>query len=101
MFCSIVVQISIICKLEFPANSAPITNVSIKNSDDSNKNNVAPNSSTPKPLSANATLLLYHECDCFLSRRISPIPHKIPGEVCVPTDTSHFKMIKRASKKEI
>ena len=69
---------------EIPVNSTPITNVTITNNDDSIINNVASNSSTPKPLSVNTTSLVDHECDCPLSRRIGPMPHKISGKVCVP-----------------
>ena len=74
---------------KLPVNCKPITNVTITNNDDSNINNVASNLSTSKPLSVNTTLLFDHECDCPLSRRIGPMPHKIPGKVWVPAWTLH------------
>ena len=74
---------------KLPVNCKPITNVTITNNDDSNINNVASNLSAPKPLSVNTTLLFDHECDCPLSRRIGPMPHKIPGKVWVPAWTFH------------
>ena len=74
---------------ELPFNSTPITNVTITNNNDSSIYNVASNSSTPKPLSVNTTSLVNHECDCPLSRRIGPMPHKIPGKVWVPAWTLH------------
>ena len=74
---------------ELPVNSTPITNDSITKNDHSSKNNVALNPSTPKPLSVTTTSLFDHECDCPLSRRIGPMPHKIPGKVWVPARILH------------
>ena len=48
---------------------------------------MASDSSTPKPLSVYTTSLVEYECDCPLSRRIGPMPHKIPGKVWVPAWT--------------
>ena len=74
---------------ELPVNSTPITSVTTTNNDDSSISNVASNSSTSKYLSVNTTSLVDHECDCPLSRRIGPMPHKIPGKVWVPAWTLH------------
>ena len=69
---------------ELPVNFTPITNVTITNNDDSSINNVASNSSTSKLLPINTIPLVDHECDRPISRRIVPMPHKIPGKVWVP-----------------
>ena len=63
--------------------------MTITNNDDSSINNVASNSSASKPLPVNTTSLVDHECDCPLSRRIGPVPHKIPGKKWVPAWTLH------------
>ena len=73
---------------ELPVNSTPITN-STFTKNDSSINNVASNSSIPKPLSVNTTSLVDYECDCPLSSRIGPMPHKIPDQVWVPAWTLH------------
>ena len=74
---------------ELPVNFTPITNVTITNNDDSSINNVASNSSTSKLLPINTIPLVDHECDRPISRRIVPMPHKIPGKVWVPAWTLH------------
>ena len=73
---------------KLPVNSKPITNVTITKND-SSINNVASNSSTPKTLSVYTTSLVEYECDCHLSRRTGPMPHKIPDKVWVPAWTLH------------
>ena len=83
---------------ELPVNSTPITSVTTTNNDDSSISNVASNSSTSKSLSVNTTSLVDHECDCPLSRRIGPMPHK--NQAKYGFQHGPFMMRKRASKRE-
>ena len=83
---------------ELPAKSTLITNVSIRENNDSSRKNLAPNSSATKPRSVTTTSLVDHGCDCSLPRIIIPVRYKSVAKCGF--QNGPFKMIKRALGKE-